>query len=269
MSHPPDTPLPLADEAGALLKTQRFGRSMRGYQTIDSTNTAAMRWADDGAPEGSVILAEYQTAGRGRQGRIWQAETGHNLMFSTILRPSLPPVRLNLITLAASVATAETIEAFTKPLTTTIKWPNDVLLEGHKCCGMLLESTLAGPNDATVILGIGLNVNQSDFPSEFEQQATSLLLQTGQRIPRAALLADLLGRLEHYYDILTNDEATIHRIYTTRLHGLGQSTTLRMTEQDETVTGVILGVSDTGALRLDTPDGPRTFHAGDVTGNPF
>ena len=124
-------------------------------------------------------------------------------------------------------------------------------------------------NAATVILGIGLNVNQSDFPSEFEHQATSLLLQTGQRIPRAALLADLLGRLEHYYDILTYDEAAVHRIYTSRLHGLGQSTTLRLTEQDETVTGVILGVSDTGALRLDTPDGPRTFHAGDVTGNPF
>ncbi len=252
-----------------MLQTQRFGQTLRGYPSIDSTNTAAMRWADEGAPEGSMVIAEYQTAGRGRQGRTWQAETGQNLMFSIVLRPSLPPPRLNLITLAASVATAETVEAFTTPLTNAIKWPNDVLLEGFKCCGMLLESTLAGPDKATVILGIGLNVNQRDFPSELENRATSLLLQTGRHIDRAAMLADLVGRLEHYYDTLGDDGAAVRRAYLARLHGLGHPTTLQPTGQQQPITGVILGVSDTGALRLDTADGVRTFHTGEVTGHPF
>ncbi len=267
MSHP--SSLPLVREVQPLLQTQRFGRALRGYESLGSTNTAAMAWADEGAPEGSVVLTEYQTAGRGRQGRSWQADSGHNLMFSVVLRPSLPPARLNLVTLAASIATVEAVEAFTTPLRAAIKWPNDVLLEGYKCCGMLLESTLAGTGEATVILGIGLNVNQPEFPPELEGQATSLLLQTGRQIPRAALLADLIGRLEQHYEALAQDEAAIRDAYTARLHGLGQPTTLRLTEADQPISGVIRGVTDTGALRLETPDGVRTFHAGDVTGTPL
>lgn len=264
MSHPSSSLL-LADEVQALLQTQRFGRTLRSYASIDSTNTAAMRWANEDAPEGSVVVADYQTAGRGRQGRTWQAEAGQNLMFSMVLRPPLPPPRLSLITLAASVAMAETVETFTTPLTNTIKWPNDVLLEGYKCCGMLLESTLGGPNQATVILGIGLNVNQSAFPSELAERATSLLLQTGRRTPRAALLADVLGRLEHYYDALGDDDGiAVRRAYTARLHGLGHPATLQLTRRAQPITGVILGISNTGALRLDTTDGVRTFHAGEI-----
>ncbi|MFQ5571689.1 MAG: biotin--[acetyl-CoA-carboxylase] ligase, partial [Rhodothermales bacterium] len=184
--------LPLAQDTRALLKTRHFGRSMRSYQAVDSTNTAALQWASDGAPEGSVILANVQTAGRGRQGRSWHSAAGQNLTFSVILRPSLPPARLSLITLGAGVAVAEAVEALTAPLSTTIKWPNDVLLEGTKCCGMLLESTLDETGTATVILGIGLNVNQSAFPETLESKATSLLLQTGRHTPRPPLLADLL-----------------------------------------------------------------------------
>ncbi len=266
MSHAPPSPLPLAREVQALLRTRRFGQALRGYQTVDSTNTRAMRWADDGAPEGSVVIAEYQTTGRGRHGRSWHADTGQNLMFSVVLRPSLPPPRLNLITLAASIAIAEAVEACVAPLTASIKWPNDVLLEGYKCCGMLLESTLTRPTQATVILGIGLNVNQSSFPDALENRATSLLLQTGRRVPRAPLLADLLGRLERYYEKLgTDEEAAIRRAYETRLHGLGHPTALRLAGQEHPITGLLLGIADTGALRLHTDDGPRTYHAGEVT----
>lgn len=269
MSQAPSSPLPLAREVQPLLRTRRFGQTLRGYLSVDSTNTAAMRWADDGAPEGSVVIAEYQTAGRGRHGRSWQADAGRNLTFSVVLRPALPPPRLNLITLAASIALAEAVEAVTAPLTTSIKWPNDVLLEGCKCCGMLLESTLAGPAKATVVLGIGLNVNQSNFPAVLEDQATSLLLQTGRRTPRAPLLADLLGRLERYYDMLGADEAEIRRSYEAHLHGLGHPTTLRQAGHERPITGLILGIADTGALRLHTDNGPRTFHAGEVTTHTF
>jgi len=258
--------LPLVREMRALLQTRRFARTVRGYQTLDSTNTTAMRWAHEGAEEGSIVIAEHQTAGRGRQGRAWEAAAGQNLMFSVVLRPALSPSRLNVITLAASIALAETIETFTAPLTTAIKWPNDILLEGYKCCGMLLESTLAGAARPLVILGIGINVNQPDFPPALEHRATSLLLQTGRRTPRAALLSDLLGRLEQYYDGLgTKQEAAVHTAYRNRLYRLGHPITLRLTEQDHPLTGTLLGVTDTGALRLDTDQGIRIFHAGDVT----
>ena len=265
MSQAPFSTLPLAREVQPLLQTRRFGHTLRDYQTVDSTNTKAMRWAGDGAPEGSVVLAEYQTAGRGRHGRSWQADPGQNLMLSVVLRPALPPQRLNLITLAASIAIAEAVDACVAPLTTAIKWPNDVLLEGSKCCGMLLESTFSASGRATVILGIGLNVNQRSFPPALENRATSLLLQTGRRIPRAPLLADLLGRLERYYDKFGADkEAAIRQAYEARLYGLGHPTALRLAGQEHPITGLLLGIADTGALRLHTDDGPRTFHAGEI-----
>ncbi len=265
MSHSPSSSLPLLDEVKVLLQTKRFGRALRGYTTLGSTNTAAMRWAEEGASEGSVVVTDYQTAGRGRHGRTWQGAPGQNLMLSVVLRPLLPPAQLNLITLAASVAIAEAIERFASPLTAAIKWPNDVLLEGYKCCGMLLESTLSSRNTVTVILGIGLNVNQPSFPAELEHKATSLLLQTGRRTSRAALLADLLGRLEQYYDTLTQDEAAIRDAYLARLFGVGRATTLHHTDQETAIPGIILGITDTGALRLKTAKGIRTFHAGEVT----
>ncbi len=262
--------LPLARDLAGLLRTERFGRALRGYRSVGSTNTVATAWAAAGAPEGAVVVAEYQTAGRGRQGRAWQADAGHNLTFSVILRPSLPAASLGLVAVAAGVAVAEAVEAFAAPLRAAIKWPNDVLLEGRKCCGMLLESTLGGGTGATVVLGIGLNVNQRAFAPPLEAQATSLLLEAGRPLPLAPLLADLLLRLERHYASLDADGGdAARRAYEARLHGLGRETTLRFTGRQERVGGVLLGITDTGALRLRTADGPRTFHAGEVTSSPF
>ncbi|GIV61528.1 MAG: biotin--[acetyl-CoA-carboxylase] ligase [Rhodothermaceae bacterium] len=266
----PSPPLPLADAVAPLLRTTRFGRALRGYATVPSTNTLAAGWAAEGAPEGAVVLAEYQTAGRGRLGRTWDARPGQNLMFSTILRPTLPPDRLGLITLAASVAVAEAVEAFTAPLVPAIKWPNDLLLEGRKCCGMLLEASFeAHPGGrAAVILGIGLNVNQFEFPPALADRATSLLLAGGRPVPRAPLLARLLERLEIRYEALLRDGgASIRAAYLERLDGLQQPVTLYLADGSSR-TGILEGITETGALRLRTPDGPRVFHAGDVTTSP-
>ncbi|MDX1548511.1 MAG: biotin--[acetyl-CoA-carboxylase] ligase [Rhodothermales bacterium] len=259
--------LPLLDDVAARLGTDRFGRWRRGFEVIGSTNTEAMRWAMEGAHEGSLVLAEQQTAGRGRHGRTWQAAAGRNLTFSLVLRPPLAPARLGLLTLAASLAVAESVEAVVVPVPVRIKWPNDVLIEGRKCCGMLLESSLAG-STPTVVLGIGLNVNQEHFAPPLDARATSLRLAAGRPVPRAPLLADLLQRLEHHYDRLAHDADAVRHTYQDRLDGLGQPIVLRLSAQHGLVRGRLAGVSRTGALRLDTPDGPRTFHAGDVTTNP-
>lgn len=263
------TPLPLTEAVARLRCGQRFGQALRGYETVGSTNTQALAWAREGAPEGSVVVAEYQTKGRGRLGRTWAATRGLNLTLSVILRPTLAPDRLGLITLAACVAAAEAIEAFTTPISPHIKWPNDVLLSGRKCCGMLLESALTGQAAHSVILGIGLNVNQDHFPEALAGQATSLLLETGRLMPRPPLLAALLRHLEHHYDTLAIDGGQAVRTqYLARMPDQGQPVTLRLAEGAQTFHGRIAGIDEYGALCLQTDRGLRTFHAGEVTTRP-
>ncbi len=260
-------PIPLADDMQDRLTTDRFGRALRSFEEVGSTNERAATWAKAGAPEGAVVLTEYQNTGRGRHGRVWAAAKGQNLLFSVVLRPQLSPDRLSLLTIAAGVAVAETLDPFVSPHRAALKWPNDVLLEGRKTCGMLLESSLTAPNhDTVVVLGVGLNVNQTDFPDALADTATSLRLTTGRPVPRAELLSHLLAALEQRYDaVQTNGDAAVRRAFEERLASLQAPTTLHVPETDRTLSGTVEGITKTGALRLRTPDGPTTVHAGDVT----
>jgi len=257
----------IAEDVRGALETDRFGRAMRGFETVGSTNTEAADWARDGAGEGSVVVTEYQSEGRGRHGRTWDAQKGRNLMFSVVLRPDLAADRLGLITVAASVAVAEAIDPFVSPHRATLKWPNDVLLEGRKTCGMLLESSLSGRQTAeVVVIGVGLNVNQTAFPEALADTATSLRLTTGRAVPRAPLFARLLGRLEARYDaIQSGEEATVRNAFHDRLTTLHEQVSFGVPGTDQTIVGTVQGITETGALRLRTPDGPQTVHAGDVT----
>lgn len=257
--------LPLLKDVEPLLRTQRFGRAIRGEDEVDSTNTRAWMWANAGAPEGAVFIAEYQSAGRGRLRRTWEARPGLNLTFSIVLYPGLPPERLGLVTLAAGLAVAEALEPFSTPILPWIKWPNDVLLEGKKCCGILMESAVQ-PERTTLILGIGLNVNQDAFPPELGGRATSLLLATGRHTPRAALLATLLERLEAHYDtLLTGRAEQIRKTYERRLAGRGEAVAFRFADNTERVQGILRGITDTGALILETSEGTQSFLAGEIT----
>ncbi len=246
-----------------------WGTSLRGFQTIGSTNDAARRWAADGAPEGSLIIAEEQTAGKGRMGRPWEAAAGRNLLFSVILRPAFPGEHWGMITLAASVAAAETVEGVTSPYVPKIKWPNDILLDGRKCCGMLLETVANGPPHAKnpgVILGVGLNVNQINFPPSLEETATSLRLISRQLVERAPLFVQLLSTLQRRYEHLSEGGgASIRQAFQNRMVGLGERVTLRYTSEDASAEGIIDGIDETGGLQLLVDGTRRTFHAGDVT----
>jgi BirA family biotin operon repressor/biotin-[acetyl-CoA-carboxylase] ligase len=259
------------DDVVADLDTDRFGRAVRSFEQVGSTNTEATAWARDGAREGSIVVTDHQTDGRGRHGRQWTADPGTNLMLSVVLRPPLPPDRLGLVTLAAGVAVADAVDAFVSPHRATIKWPNDVLLEGRKTCGMLLEGAFAGQRRAAdapsfVILGIGLNVNQTHFPDALADTATSLRLILGRTVPRPPLFARLLEELERRYDSLIEDEgASVREAFHARMDRRGERVTLRFTGTDDTVAGTIRGVTATGALELDTDDGTRILHAGEVT----
>lgn len=263
--------LSLVDDVQHHLETDRFGHTRRGFEEVDSTNTRAAEWAREGAPEGSVVITEYQSAGRGRHGRAWSAQKGQNLMFSVVLRPHLSADRLGLVTVAAGVAVAEAIETFVTPHRAALKWPNDVLLESRKVCGMLLESSLSSRRSAdraaeVVVLGVGLNVNQTTFPPELEDTATSLRLVAGRTIPRVPLLAHLLQALERRYDaVQAGEDASVRSAFLDRLDMLGEQMTVRLTESDEQLSGTVRGITDTGALRLETDDGLQVVRAGEAT----
>lgn len=266
----PDVPsIPLVRAVTPLLRTDQFGHTMEGHTAIGSTNERAANWARDGTPEGSVVIAEEQTAGRGRHGRTWTAAAKQNLMFSLVLRPALSADRLGLITVAGAVAVADTLDDFAAPLRATIKWPNDVFLRARKCCGMLLESSFSGRRTGTpdfVVLGVGLNVNQDRFPPELSDRAISLKQAARRPIERAPLFAELLYQLEQCYRSLFDDDgADIRSAYEARLQRLDQSVTLRATDAGAPVRGVVRGITEAGALRLETNGQLKTFHAGEVT----
>lgn len=181
------------------LKTRSFGQNLLCLERTTSTNDVVAELARQGAPEGTVVAAETQTKGRGRHGRRWVSTPGKSLAFSLLLPTNLHADEFPEITLAASVAVSKTLEDFHfKPL---IKWPNDVLLEGRKVCGILTERGFKKDRMATVVLGIGINLNQSarDFPRELRETATSLYLVSGRKADRVRLFQKILFHLEEIY----------------------------------------------------------------------
>ncbi len=243
-----------------------LGVPARHLASVGSTMTEAAEWAAAGAPHGALVVAEAQTAGRGRHGRAWHDAPAASLMLSLVLRPEMPSERLALIGLAAGLAVAETAEAC--GAAARLKWPNDVLAaraDGHlaKLAGVLAEASWAGPAPV-VILGIGINVRQTDFPDGLD--ATSLCIASGRDIARLAPLDPLLARLAgRLADAEQAPEALLAAV-AARLVGVGETRAVRFPGTDRTaLVGTIVGLAADGALRLETPDGEQTVHAGEVT----
>ena len=213
------------------------------------------------------MVADRQTAGRGRQGRVWQSPAGANLYFSILLRPRMTPAALPPIALACGLAVAEAAEA--AGVRAGGKWPNDVLASGptggpahapRKLSGVLVESATSSAGLSFAIVGVGLNVNQRELPPELAAIATSLRLETGHEHDRTDVLASLLCRLEVWIDrFLAEGPAPVVAAVTPRLVGLG-----REIRTAEGMTGRIAGLDGDGALRLETEGGPRRVVAGEV-----
>ncbi len=248
------------------LATKTFGKETRWLKSTGSTNEVAGSWAADGISEGAMVFADNQTAGKGRHGRTWRVSPGMNLTISLVLRPRMAPDRLGLISLAAGVAVADCIESCYPGIGVGLKWPNDVRIEDRKCCGILLESAcLSGKDDQVVILGIGLNVNQREFEGDLSETATSIALATGRLADRVQILVRLLISLEERYGQLTREPERIIDDYGLLLDGMGRRVRIQETPGRAADAGILVGVDDTGALILETKDGPKTYHAGDVT----
>lgn len=252
-----------AELLASLLSTRRFGRELHCFAEVGSTNTVARDLARDGAAEGAVVIADAQTAGRGRLGRSWTSPPGRNLYLSIVLRPRLPDARLGQVSLVAGVATCEAVREWCPAW---IKWPNDVLVDGRKVAGLLIESE-GEEGSRFLILGIGVNLNASlaDFPPELRDKAGSIQMATGRPVERERCAAALLARLEHRYDELhAQGFAPLRAAWESLSTLIG--TEIRVEEPAGSVEGVVLGLDDDGALRVRTASsGERRVVAGDVT----
>ncbi len=252
-----------ADDITRGLATRVIGNRVIVLESTDSTNLRARELADQDAPEGTVIVADEQTAGRGRQGRSWRTEPGTSLLFSVLLRPSLPSDRSVLMTFGAAVAVAEAVEEVTG-LSAQTKWPNDLLLDGRKFCGILLEGTLGRAQTASIIVGIGINVNQTGMPDGLRLPATSLRMITGRTIDRVALLRSTLAALDRWYATL-QDGATAPLLdaWRARCRMFDRPAILDVGGRTSTVT--VLRLAEDGGLVVDHGRRTETIYAADVT----
>jgi BirA family biotin operon repressor/biotin-[acetyl-CoA-carboxylase] ligase len=242
------------------LQTRYLGRVWRYVPELDSTNTALRLWAEEGAPEGALVVADYQRAGRGRLGRSWLASPGRNVLASVLLRPA--PVPPGWYALACGLAVAEAIEGQVPGHEVRLKWPNDVWLNGRKVAGVLIESS-----GACLIAGIGVNVNEEAFPQELAWRATSLYCETGRWIERELLLAALLGRLEFWWEVLTQGQPeALRRAYEARMALLGTWAWIQRLPEQAPQEGLLLGLAPDGALRIRTrADEQISVYAAEVT----
>ncbi|MCE5259051.1 MAG: biotin--[acetyl-CoA-carboxylase] ligase [Chloroflexi bacterium] len=251
------------DAVAAALHTQLLGRTLEVYRSIDSTNTRAAALARQGAPDGALVLAEEQTAGRGRLGRSWLAPAGSSLLFSLVLRPNLQPAEMQRLAMITSLAACRAVERL-YGLYIAVKWPNDIQFNGRKLGGMLCEAGLEKGNLAWVVVGLGLNVNIDPHTlGELLVPATSLSRELGHEAARLPLLAALLEELEPLY-LRVNAGWLPHDAWRERLATLGEQ--VRVSTPQEASEGLAEDVDANGALLLRLADGSRrTILAGDVT----
>jgi BirA family transcriptional regulator, biotin operon repressor / biotin---[acetyl-CoA-carboxylase] ligase len=247
------------------LKGSLFGKRILHYFKTDSTNRVALELGNAGEPEGTVVMAEEQTAGRGRAGRGWHSERGTGLYFTLLLRPRLSPAQAPLLTMLAGISAQAAIQAQTG-LSPELKWPNDLLLGGKKAGGILTEM-YAEPNAVKfVIIGIGINVNQEKFPAELSAVATSLRKESGKMTYRLELLVRLLTQFESDYNRFLREGASFVVERFQSLTPFVKGRRVRVETGAETYLGTTAGLSPDGFLLVSRENGPVvTVIAGDVT----
>jgi len=237
------------------LKTTIFGKTIHYLESTDSTQKVAHRLAQEGCPDGTLVIAEEQTNGRGRLARVWHSPKYTGIWMSLVLRPKLPPAKAPQFTLIAAVAVAQAIEDVCK-ISPDIKWPNDLLLNGKKITGILTELQADSDKIDAIIMGIGMNVNQkeADFPIELHDIATSLAIETGKEISRSNLVKRLLENLEKYYLIyLKNGFAPLKLLWESYAVSLGKDIIARTISGN--IAGKALGITDEGVLKIQDYNG--------------
>jgi len=243
-----------------------IGWRIHYFDEVGSTQKVAAEMVEAGAAPGTVVIAERQTAGRGRLGRSWHSPAGLNLYATIVLQPKMPIAEVPRLSLVAGIAAAETLETVAPGLV-ALKWPNDVWLKGRKAGGIIAEAIAdAAQNLACVLLGIGLNLNLApgDIPEELRDKATSVRIATGRRCDRIAIAATLFNRLDsRYMEAEAHGFAVMRADYEKYFALAGKTVTV--SDGTTRVSGCVTGVDAEGALMLETDSGPRRILAGEVS----
>ncbi len=243
------------------LSTHTFGKTICFEKEVDSTNRLARKLAAEGADHGTLVVADAQNAGRGRRGRSWQTPAGEAIAMSVILRPSMHPSSVSMLSLYTAIAVAQGIRRVTG-LDARIKWPNDIVCNARKCVGMLLEMDADEQMITSVVAGIGINVHQKNFDEEYAGRATSLDLLTQTRVSRAAVVREVLTSMEELEKAL--EDGKIRDIYRSLSATLGRE--IQVIGVNETFTGKAVDVLEDGSLQVQLPDGSmRNVLSGDVS----
>ena len=239
------------------------GWKLHYAETVDSTNDWAKREASPDKEEGQVYLADHQTAGKGRRGRVWRSPAGTSVSMSILLRPEVPADRVSMITLVMGMAAAEGMKQ-ASGLDVRIKWPNDVVFGGKKLCGILTETD---SRISCAVVGIGLNVNVLEFPEELSQSASSLLLETGHTVSREQVTACVLNSFLQYYKAFTaaGDLSGLRQRYEDLL--VNRNERVRVLDPEDPFTGTALGIDDAGRLLVqrDGTDSIEHVFSGEVS----
>ena len=252
------------NELVSIRKTKWVGTEICYFDVTDSTNTQAKSLGEGDAPNGTLVVAGKQESGRGRRGRSFESPAGTGIFMTLLLRPEIDPQNASMLTLVSALAVAKGIEHMVD-LPVQIKWPNDIVINGKKVCGILTEMSAQMDYVNYIVIGIGINVGNEEFPEEIKDVATSIYLESGKHVNRAMLIEKIWEEFEDYYELYekTQDLSSLVKEYDSYLVNRGQK--VRVLDSKEPYEGKAMGITDRGELIVDTWEARRLVSAGEVS----
>ena len=252
-------------EIKSLMHTEWVAKEVLYFDTIDSTNTKAQELAEKGYPSGTLVVADKQESGKGRRGRSWVSPSGTGIFMTLMIKPDINPNNASMLTLVAALAVAKAITSVTgeKAL---IKWPNDIVVNGKKVCGILTEMNAQFDYINNIVVGVGINVHNESFPEEISQMASSLMIEAGgKRFHRAQIIAETMSYFEQYYDtfLKTQDLSALVREYDELL--VNRNKSVRVLDPKEPFDGKAMGITPKGELIVDTWESRKLVSSGEVS----
>lgn len=253
-----------ADELRSIWSAKWMGQEIKYYDSVDSTNVRAKLLAEEGYPSGTLIVANEQTAGKGRRGRNWDSKKDTGIFMTMMLKPDINPSRASMLTLIAALAQAKALRDITGE-DVRIKWPNDVVLNGKKIVGILTEMSAQFDYINHIVIGNGINVNTTSFPEELQNMATSLFLETGKKFKRAEIIAKTWEYFEQFYKIFleTEDLSALMKEYNALLVNMHKG--VKVLDPKEPFEGKAMGITKNGELIVDTWECRKLVSSGEVS----
>ena len=254
-----------AAELKSIWKPKWVGCEILYFDSIDSTNTKAQELAEKGYPSGTLVVADKQIAGKGRRGRNWESPSGCGIFMTLMLKPDINPNNASMLTLVSALAVAKALADITGK-DAKIKWPNDIVIDGRKVCGILTEMSAQFDYINNIVIGIGINVNNSSFPEEISATASSLrLLSGGKKYRRAEIIEKIMEYFEKYYSIFleTEDLSALVNDYDAMLVNMKKQ--VKVLDPKEPFEGKAMGITKTGELIVDTWESRKLVSSGEVS----